>query len=456
MKYAVPTVFMTFICASSVGAQTSENISTASHSISLSVNSGTPLRVALENEIAIKKVGQPIRARVVEPVYAFDKLVVPVGSEVTGRITNIDKTSTGKRAEALLNADLTPTRDVTVTFDELTLPDGSQMPIKTSVSAGISQAVHLATKESEAEKKGGASKAIEDARRQIQQEWDTGINQIKTPGKFHRAVRYAMAQLPYHVQYAPAGTRYNAELLEPLNFGTESSSPQVMSLLGTPPPAGSIVHALLTTPLNSATAKKGKMVNAILSQPLFSENHELILPQGTRLEGLVIQVRPAGAFKRNGELRFVFRKMELPEGAERTVTASLEGVEVGRGDNMELDSEGGAHSISPKTRYLSTGISIALAAASAIPDFDEGLHGSGTTGTRAAAGGTGYRLIGIALSLAVHSRPLAMGLGGYGAALSIYTHFLSRGHEVIFPKNTPMDIGFGGRNGEAQKSAGMD
>ena len=456
MKHAASAVIFTFMCAASVCAQTSENISAGPDSILLSVNSGTPLRVALENEIAIKKVGQPIRARVVEPVYAFDKLVVPVGSEVTGRITKIDNPSAEKRAEALLNADLTPARDVTVTFDELILPGGNQMPIKTNVSAGISQAVHLAAKESEAEKKGPASKAIEDARRQIQQEWDTGMEQIKTPGKFHRAERYAMAQLPYHIQYAPAGTRYNAELLEPLNFGTENSSPQLLSSVGTAPPAGSIVHALLTTPLNSATAKKGEPVDAILSQPLFSENHELILPQGTRLEGLVIQVRPARGFKRNGELRFVFRKMELPEGAEKSVTASLEGVEVGRGDNMELDSEGGAHSVSPKTRYLSTGISIALAAASAVPDFDEGLHGSGTTGTRAAAGGAGYRLIGIALSLAVHSRPLSIGLGSYGAALSIYTHFLSRGQEVVFPKNTPMEIGFGGRSGETQKEPGTN
>jgi hypothetical protein len=456
MKYAVSALLFTFICAASVCAQTSENISSTADSILLCANSGTPLRVALENEIAIKKVGQPIRARVVEPVYAFDKLVVPVGSEVTGKITKIDKPSTEKRAEALLNADLTPTRDVTVTFEELILPDGRQMAIKTNVSAGISQAVHLEAKESEADKKGAASKAIEDARRQIQQEWDTGVSQIKTPGKFHRAERYLMAQLPYHVQYAPVGTRYNAELLEPLNFGAENSSPQLMSLVGTAPPAGTIVHALLTTPLNSATAKKGETVSAILSQPLFSENHELILPQGTRLEGLVIQVRPARGFKRNGELRFVFRKMELPEGAERTVTASLEGVEVGRSDNIDLDSEGGSLSVTPKTRYLSTAISIALAAASAVPDFDEGLHGSGTTGTRAAAGGTGYRLIGIALSLAVHSRPLSIGLGSYGAALSIYTHFLSRGQEVVFPKNTPMEIGFGGRSGETQKTPGDD
>jgi hypothetical protein len=456
MKYAFRASFLFIFIAVTVHAQTAPPLSVATDSIQITVHTGTPLRVALEKEIAIKKVGQPIRGRVVEPVYAFDKLVVPVGSEVSGKITNIEKTSTEKRVEAMLNADLSPQRNVTVSFDELILPDGTQIPIKTAVSAGTSQPVHLAAKESEQEKKGVASKTIEEARRQIQQEWDTGVSQIKTPGKFHRLERYALAQLPYHVQYAPAGTRYNAELLEPLNFGNETISAQAMSLVGTAPPAGSIVHALLVTPLNSATSKKDAPVNAILSQPLFSATHELILPEGTRLEGLVIQARPARELKRNGELRFVFRKLELPEGIERSVTANLEGVEVGRGDNMELDSEGGAHSVTPKTRYLSTGISLALVAASAIPDFDEGLHGSGSTGTRAAAGGAGYRLVGIALSLAVHSRPLSIGLGSYGAALSIYTHFLSRGQEVVFPKNTPMEIEFGGRSGEPQKIPGTD
>jgi hypothetical protein len=455
MKFATCAFLFVIVCTGAVQAQTAAPTSVYTDSISLSVNSGVPLRVALENEFAVKKIGQPIRGRVVEPVYAFDQLVVPIGSEVIGKITDIEKTSKEKRAEALLNADFTPERGVTVEFDELILPNGTHMPIKTTVSPGTSQPVHLAAKETEQEKKGIASKTIEDARNQIQQEWTAGMSQIKTPGRIHRGERYLLAQLPIHFQYAPAGTRYSATLLEPLNFGSEPYSSQTMSLIGTPPPAGSIVHALLITPLSSATAKKDEPVTAILSEPLFSTNHELVLPQGTRLEGTVVQAQRAREFKRNGELRFVFRKLELPEGAEEAVTASLEGVEVGRTDNMELDSEGGAHSFSPKTRYLSTGISLALVAASSIPDLDEGLHGSGMTGARAAAGGAGYRIVGIALSLAVHSRPLAMGLGSYGAALSIYTHFLSRGQDVFFPKNTSMDIGFGARGADPRKSPGF-
>jgi hypothetical protein len=56
-------------------------------SIKLSVPEGTPLQVALVDETRVKKVGQPIRAIVVGPVYAFDRLVVPVGSQVTGQVT---------------------------------------------------------------------------------------------------------------------------------------------------------------------------------------------------------------------------------------------------------------------------------------------------------------------------------------------------------------------------------
>ena len=48
---------------------------------------GTPLPVVIDKELKIEAVGRPIHGRSVEPVYAFDKLVVPVGPEVIGKIT---------------------------------------------------------------------------------------------------------------------------------------------------------------------------------------------------------------------------------------------------------------------------------------------------------------------------------------------------------------------------------
>ena len=57
--------------------------------VALTVAKGSPLQVALDQEVRVKKVGQLVHARIVEPVYAFDRIVVPVGSEIVGEITNI-------------------------------------------------------------------------------------------------------------------------------------------------------------------------------------------------------------------------------------------------------------------------------------------------------------------------------------------------------------------------------
>jgi len=58
----------------------------ATEAIALSVPKGTAVQVVLDNELKIQKVGQPVRGRVAEAIYAFDKLVVPVVTQVTGQI----------------------------------------------------------------------------------------------------------------------------------------------------------------------------------------------------------------------------------------------------------------------------------------------------------------------------------------------------------------------------------
>ena len=74
-------------------------------SIPLTVPMGTPLKVALDKEIRIRRVGQPVRGKTTEPIYAFDKLLVPVGAEVTGKIAEIDDVSAGMRTLSAMNAD---------------------------------------------------------------------------------------------------------------------------------------------------------------------------------------------------------------------------------------------------------------------------------------------------------------------------------------------------------------
>jgi hypothetical protein len=115
---------------------------------------------------------------------------------------------------------------------------------------------------------------------------------------------------------------------------------------------------------------------------------------------------------------------------------------------VKLDSEGGAEATTSKSRYLATGLSLALAAASAHSDTDVD-HGvatnGGGTGARVAGGVNGFKLVGMALGFAVRSQPLGYTMGAYGAGMSVYSHFIAKGTEVVFPKNTAMQVGVGTR-----------
>ena len=424
--------------------------------IALEVPVGTPLPVVLDKEVRIQKTGQSIHGKIAEPVYAFDRLVVPAGTEVTGSITRIAGVSAMKRTVAALDANFSPSRDVEITFDQLILPDGRRVAVHTQVSPASQGVLQFATateaKSQTKEDKENAAKKIaagkaSEAKKEISREWETAKEQVAAPGKMHRLKRLMVAQLPYHPQYFDAGTRFNAELVDPLNFGTEELTAEKIHMVGTAPAAGSIIHALLKTPLSSATVQKGEPVEAIMTEPLITDS-QLILPEGTLLQGSVLQVQRARRLHRNGQLRIVFHEIVPPKSAEQHVEASLEGVEVKDDQHLSLDSEGGAQTTTPKTRYLTTGISIALAASSLAPDADAGRGGElsiGETGKSALNGASGFRVIGFITGALIHSRALASSFGVYGASMSVYDHFLSRGLDVVYPKDTAMAIGFGSR-----------
>ncbi len=404
----------------------------------LTVAQGSPLQVALDREVRVRKVGQPVHGRIVEPVYAFDRIVVPVGSEIIGKVTKIETLSGGKRTQAALNADFTPRRKVEIGFDELVLGDGRRFPLHTSVTPGSGQVIELVTAANEKAKKNivndKASQKVNEAKQQAHQEWDNAMKQLKTPGKIQRLERYSEAQLPVHRQYIPAGTVYFAELQDPLNFGSEVMTVPMASSMGSEIPEGSVVHARLVTPLSSATSHQGQDVEAVLSQPLM-DGDRLILPQGSRLKGTVKQAQPARRMKRNGQLRIAFSELVPPDGIEQKIVSTLQGVQAGKDANVKLDSEGGAEATTPKSRYLATTLSVGLAALSQGDD----------PSNQAAGGLGGFKVVGMVMGAAVRSRAFGATMGAYGAATSIYSHFIARGREVEFPKNTAMQIGIGTR-----------
>src|SRR5207302_2314541 len=132
---------------------------------------------------------------------------------------------------------------------------------------------------------------IAQTREQIHQQIASVKEQIHAPDKMHRLKRLALAQSPYRPQYLDQGTTFIADVQEPLSFGSEQLKAEALTNIGTQPPSGSLVHAWLTTPLSSATNKKGDPIDAVISQPLVVSDH-LFLPEGSHLKGTVLQVRP--------------------------------------------------------------------------------------------------------------------------------------------------------------------
>src|SRR5260221_3983593 len=76
-------VALSLLAAGNVSAQSTGSL------IHLIVPAGTPLRLALDEKITIRKAGQRVTATLLEPVYAFDRIVVPAGGQAIGHINRI-------------------------------------------------------------------------------------------------------------------------------------------------------------------------------------------------------------------------------------------------------------------------------------------------------------------------------------------------------------------------------
>jgi hypothetical protein len=163
--YTSCTLLLVVLVALETNAQTSPPQHTVSNSatnvpaertIALSVPTGTPLQIALDREVRVKKAGQTVHARLIQPVYAFDQLVLPAGVEVNGHISRIGSPGGKQLTLSILNADFTPPRPVEVAFDAIVLADGKRLPLHATVVPGSGQVIRLVDSGSA---KGGPAKS---------------------------------------------------------------------------------------------------------------------------------------------------------------------------------------------------------------------------------------------------------------------------------------------------------
>src|SRR4029077_3717022 len=286
--------------------------------IALTIPAGTPMRIAVDQRVRIDRSGQIVHGKLVEAVYAFDQTVIPAGSVATGVVTNVEPVGPGRRALAYSNGDFSPVRKYRVSFDHLTLPDGRQLAIATTVTPGTAEVVRLVSNPDKEKHSGAKQRAQQEAKgriHEVKEEVHDSWQSLKAPGKMHRLKQYLLAQSPYRKQYIEPGTRFVADLNAPLDFGETVRTGEQLAAVGNAPTPDSTVEARLSTEVSSATATRGTQVTAVLTQPLYSPTHELVLPANTRLVGQVIQAKPARKLHRNGELRLVFERIEPSDDA---------------------------------------------------------------------------------------------------------------------------------------------
>lgn len=238
--------------------------------ISLSVPSGAPLRLYLTRRIP-KRLGAPVEAKVLEPVFAFDREVIPGGTVARGEVSRVQLVGKWQRARAMMNGDFTPLRRAEVKFTLLTLPDGRKIAAQTAETAGLNSIyTEPSTKKKKQKQKprpqdrnggilGTVKQTAKDRIRGAINARSRGVfDTVRGPNKKEKLIDFLWSKLPYHPQYVRRGTRFDAPLENPLQFGFETIRQGDLAELGSQPRPDSVARVRLLTALDSASAKPGE------------------------------------------------------------------------------------------------------------------------------------------------------------------------------------------------------
>jgi hypothetical protein len=375
------------------------------------VGAGNDLRCRLEKGLRITKSGEPVTAKLVEPVYAGTNIAIPEGSTIKGHVSSISRAP--RRVGQILSGDFTPSRIANVTFDQVILPDGTALQIHTGTTAGISDiqnAQYLPKSQ-----RPGVRQKIKDATKPLHE-----------PNKLQRLRQAAITSLPYHPSYLDQGTIFDATLLDPIWTPIPFESAEIH-----PPLGDSYVHLRLLTPLNSEMIAHGDTIEAAISRPYYNSDHVLLYPAGTKLEGTVTKAVAAGWMKKNGGLLFSFHSAQTPDGITTEMFATVAGIQAPGSQQLTVGLEGNVRATTPlfsRLRGLLSLVGPSRAAADMTVDK--------TAWSRAGQGSKGFGLLGAGAAQA--SAATAVGFGYFGGAVKMYDAFLAKGSNVNLPVNTPV------------------
>src|SRR6202047_2413063 len=379
----------------------------------LVIEAGNDFRAALEKGVRLKKIGQPVTAKLLEPVYAGEDLAIPAGSTIKGHVSAISTAPMRKRARRLLNGDFTPPRTAQVTFDQLVLSDGTTVPIHSDSAAGLGCVAN-------------SQYLPKEQRPGMRQKLKGAMATLREPNKLQRLGNAVVTSLPYHPEYIDQGTVFDTALLEPVTLlvpaQSNTASPQI---------ASDYLHLHLLTPINSSTSTAGTQIEAVVSQPYYQADHQLLYPAGTRIIWTVQKASSAGWMKRNGSIVFAFRSVQMPDGTTGEIQSTVGGIQAERSEGLDVGKGG-------EIKATTSTLARFLAPASLIGP-SRGVADMTTQKTawsRSGEGRKGFGLLGAGAAQA--SVGAAIGFGYFGAAKKLCDAFITKGSNVELPVNTPI------------------
>ena len=402
---------------------------------------GTPLALRIDQHLPMRN-GQPVRAELIYPIYANDKLLLPKDTLVTGSVVEL-RNDRPRRIRAGMGGDFTPFRKPVVRFSNLILADGSSIPF-TSGDATEGAPIFRAIATPPA--KGGFLRRQFDGLLTVARS-DVAI--ITGPEKTDRFVQFIYSQIPYHPQRIENGTAWTIETTDSVEIPGEPAL-SALAVVAPPkrhfweqplPPADPhktdnsswVVQANLDEPISSETSKAGQTIKATVAEPVFNSDHTIAIPQGSILIGAVTRAKHARKFGRTGVLTFSFGQLQVPHEETRIVETRLTGADSPR--DIALNSEGQAKS-KPQDK-ISLPIILALMASRPLDqDRHDGADAGNGLGKNAVGGSAGLGLVGTIIGLTGVSPNVAAGIGYYGTARAVYYRWIARGQKIDFAKNT--------------------
>jgi hypothetical protein len=185
--------------------------------------------------------------------------------------------------------------------------------------------------------------------------------------------------------------------------------------------SGTQGKVILLGAVSASKSRAGDSFQARLVEPVWLDS-QVVLPEGTILEGTVVRRTPPRMLSRAGSIVLAFTNLTIPGGAASHIAASVSSVQVDQRSHMNVDPEGKIRGDRPGKVWMLLNVGVTGGIAKEVDDgLQLAIEAIVSTATDASTAGTA-RIAGICAS-----------------SLFMLTR---HGRDVILPRFTEMGITF--------------